>query len=208
MALKPRRNYRRYQRYFVDLQALYQKREIKLYTGLILSLLTVAFFGLFALRPTLTTIAGLVGDLQDKKTINQKLQEKINNLSRAQTNYSQTVNSLGLLDQALPSNPSVSQIAYQIEILAQKSNLVVRSINFESVNMKGESPKQKNEVSFDFTLNGDFQSLKIFLGSLENLRRIITINSFSLSRSKNTETQTMTLNVLGKAYFLPNNQTP
>lgn len=208
MALKTSRNYRRYQRYFVDLQALYQKREIKLYTGLILSLLTVAFFGLFALKPTLTTIASLVGDLQDKKAINQKLQEKINNLSRAQTNYSQTINSLGLLDQALPRNPSVSQIAYQIEILAQKSNLIVRSINFESVNMKGESPKQKNEVSFDFTLSGDFQSLKNFLGSLENIRRIMTISSFSLSKSKNVENQTMTLNVLGKAYFLPNNQTP
>lgn len=208
MALKTGRNYRRYQRYFVDLQTLYQKREIKLYTGLILSLLAVAFFGLFALRPTLTTIAGLVGDLRDKKAINQKLQEKINNLSRAQTNYSQTINSLELLDQALPRNPSVSQIAYQIEILAQKSNLIVRSINFESVNMKGESPKQKNEVSFDFTLSGDFQSLKSFLESLENLRRIITIKSFSLSKSKSVENQTMTLNVLGKAYFLPNNQTP
>ena len=49
MPFNPKTEYHRYQHYFVDIRRLYQKREVVVYTGLTLTLLTIAFFGVFAL---------------------------------------------------------------------------------------------------------------------------------------------------------------
>lgn len=201
MVLKPDFNSRRYQRYFVNLGAYYQRKDIKVYTSLILSLFTIAFFGVFAIKPTLTTIAGLFQELQEKRTVNQKLQEKINNLNQAQTNFAQISSSIYLLDQALPQNPSVSQLIWQLEILAQKSNVAIKSLGVESLEMQGKNPNSQNEILFNLNLSGDYENLKTFLGSLESLRRVITVNSFAFSQSKKEEAQTLTLNLAGKAYY-------
>lgn len=202
MAPDSKVDYRQYRRYFVNLQSLYQKPEVKVYLGLTLSLFAVAFFGLFALRPTLITIINLTRELQEKKEVNQKLQEKINNLNQAQANYSQITNSLTLVDQALPPNPVLSQVVLQIEILAQRSNLAIRSIDFESVDLKGGKPTPKNELVFNLSLTGNFEDLKTFLNSLENVRRIITVDSFNFTQSQSQEMKSLTLNISGKAYYL------
>lgn len=201
MDLKPDFNSRRYQRYFVNLGVYYQRKDVKVYTSLTLSLLAIAFFGVFAIKPTLTTIAGLWKELQDKRMVNQKLQEKINNLNQAQTNFAQISDQVYLLDQALPQNPSVSQLIWQLEILAQKSNVTIKSLGVEPLELQGKNKNSKNEVLFNLNLSGDYENLKTFLGSLENLRRVITINSFAFSQSKKEEVQTLTLNLTGKAYY-------
>lgn len=211
MAIDKKPDYRRYRRYFVNLAALYQKKEVIVYTGLTLSFLAIAFFGLLALRPTLVTIANLLKELEDKKEINQKLQTKINNLNQAQVSYSQVAKTIVLVDQALPQNHSLTEIVYQIEVLAQKSSLTLRSVAFESVNLQGQEPSKKavskttsglNEIIFSLTASGEFTNLQTFLASLENLRRIITIDSFSLSQVRGEETPIINLNLSGKAYYL------
>lgn len=202
---------RRYHRYFVDLKALYQKREIVVYTGLILSLFAIAFFGLFALRPTLITIATLYREIQDKRKTEQTLQAKINNLRLAQVNYAQVANSVQLVNQALPADAAIAEIVYPFEILAQRNSLSLTSVNFTPVDIRGKSQKPKTAVKdtsasivgFDLVLKGDFANFQTFLSSLENLRRIMAIDRFSLKQNKTEEGDSvMSLNLTGRAFYL------
>jgi len=208
MAINLKPEYYRYRRYFVDLQSLYKKREIVVYTSLTLSLLAVAFFGLFALKPTLTTIASLFKELEEKKKIDQTLQTKIDNLNRAQNNYALVATSIPLVNQALPQNHTVAEVAYQIEGLAQKFNLSLRATTFEPVTLQGKAPGKKvslgpEEINFNLTTSGSFEDLKAFLNSLENSRRILTLKSFNLNRAQLEEEQIMSLSASAKTYYLP-----
>lgn len=203
---------RTYSRYFVNLQSLYRKRDVVLYTGITLTLFAMAFFGLFALRPTLTTIATLVKEIKDKKEIEVKLQKKINDLRTAQTNYASVAGSVSYVNQALPSDPSLSDVVYQIEITAQKTQVAIKSINFSSVDLLGETLKTKKasglhpdlvEVEFELSAIGEFENLKSYLASLEKIRRLMIIDSFIYNQKKIEETQTLTLNLRGRAFYLP-----
>lgn len=207
----PRLNARRYQRYFVDLRALYQRKDVVIYTGLTLSLFAVAFFGLFALRPTLVTIASLTKEIRSKRETEQKLQTKINDLRQAQINYAQVASSVYLVNQALPTNSSLPEIIYQIEGLAQKNNLTLNSLTFMPVDIINKNPKQKSvsktfspasEIGFDLTIKGNYENIKAFLDSLEKLRRIIIVDSFRLNQTKVEEETTMNLNLAGRAFYI------
>ena len=76
MALESSMRHQRYQRYFVDLSRFYQKKQTRVYTGLVLTILTTIFFLIFAIRPTLITIAGLIKKIEDQKIIVEKLDKK------------------------------------------------------------------------------------------------------------------------------------
>lgn len=210
MPFDPRTEYHRYRRYFVDIRRLYEKREIIVYAGLTLSLLAVAFFGFFALKPTIVTIASLIKEVQNKKQIDRQLQTKINALSVAQTNFALAENSLPLVDDTLPPDPFLSQILYQLEFLTQQEGLTLRSLAVEPVILKGEATQKvekkmpgPDEVYFSLSISGNFENLTRFISSLENLRRILTIDSLTFTPSKAEEEKIMNLNISGKVYFLP-----
>jgi len=194
--------YHRYQRYFVDLGRFYQKKEVAVYTEITLSLLTIAFFGFFALRPTIVTIASLVQELKTKKETDQRLQLKINALAQAQTNFAQVKDSLPLVDNALPSSALIPPFLYQLEILALQNNLSIRSLTIEPQPLIG-TISGKNELGFSLSLSGDFGNLDGFITSLETLRRTNNLESFNLTKDKDLEGKLMNLNISGKAYFLP-----
>jgi hypothetical protein len=147
MALELKTGYLHYQRYLSQIKEIYKKREdIKVYSGLILSLLTISFFGFFAIKPTLSTIASLVKEIKDKREVNQKLQEKINALTLAQGELLQVSDDLYLLDEALTPKPNLALFINQLEVLAKKNNLKINSLSFSSVifyEQKKETLKSK-----------------------------------------------------------------
>ncbi len=201
MAFDWQTEYHRYHRYFVRVKGLYDKREVVVYTGLILTLITISFFALFAIKPTITTIAGLFKTIEQKKEIDKKLQIKINTLRQAQTNYSLISDKIALVDQTLPLEPSLTDLIYQIEILAQTHNVELRSLGFESSYLLGEEKKKGRKVgdypSINFTLasGGDFENVNGFLDSLENLRRVTGIETVTVKGIEDEETGLFTLNI-------------
>lgn len=200
-------NYRQYRRYFLSVKAFYQKKQARVYTGIVLSILTMAFFGFFAIRPTLVTISGLLKEIQDKKEVVNQMDQKINNLTKAQTNYNQIKEKLYLVDQSLPQDPGLSVLIKQLEALARLSSVNFESVRFEKTNLQGETEKKENqEVTFSLVLSGNYQNLKNFLNSLDTLRRIILVESFAFRSTTEEEIQILTLSVNAKAYYLTKNQ--
>ncbi len=198
--------YHRYQHYFIGAKALYKKKKTRVYTSIILSILTVAFFGFFAIRPTLVTIGGLLKEIKDKKAVVEQMDQKIDNLTKAQMNYSQIENELNLVGESLPQNPALPILIKQLESLARLSSVNLESIRYEKTNLQGELAKEESQAtSFNIALTGSYQNLKQFLNSLDTLRRIISVESFVFSSKIEEEIQIMALTINAQAYYLIKN---
>ena len=207
MTLVQTDRYRQYRRYFVGLGALYKKKQARVYTGLVLTIFTVAFFGFFAIRPTLVTISGLFKEIKDKKEVVKQMDDKIAALTEAQMNYSQIEDELNLVDQSLPLDPDLTSLMKQLEALARASSVTLESVQYSKINLLGEVEKEEGQkAAFTLSLSGNYDSLKQFLHSLDNLRRVILVEGFSFSAKTEEEIQILILNVTAKAYYLTKNQ--
>jgi Tfp pilus assembly protein PilO len=200
MAFDWRTEYHRYHRYFLNTQTLYRRRDVMVYTGIILTLVTITFFSFFAIKPTVTTIAGLAKEIDSKRVIDQKLQNKINSLRQAQTNYSQVSDKLVLIDQVLPRDPDLIDLIYQIEVLAQKNNVTIKSVSFGPSYLLGQEKTKKKlsqypAINFSLGLSGDFESVDNFTSSLQNLRRSIGTQDLTIRSLEESETGTFSLNL-------------
>lgn len=194
--------YRRYHRYFVDVGQLYQKKKARVYTSIVLSIFTSAFFLFFAIRPTLTTIASLIKEIKDKRVIAAKLQDKITALNSAQIEYQKIEKDFYLIDESLPQHPNISLLVLQLETLARKSSVSVEAIQFEKTILKGK--EEKKSVNFSLAVAGDYKNLKSFLGSLIRLRRLVLIDTFAFKTSPTEENLILSLNA--QAHYLKHEQ--
>ena len=123
-----RKNYLRYKTYFLNVVARYKEREdVKVYLEILLSLLTISVFAVFALRPTLITIAQLIKDIQGKKETVAKMDEKIGKINKAKVLYDSEKERIALLDTAIPAKPQAEVFIRQIEGLVGKDNTLLDS---------------------------------------------------------------------------------
>lgn len=207
MALSWQTEVHRYRRYFVNIRQFYRQKKVLVYTEIILSLLTTAFFIIFAIKPTLVTIAGLSKEIKDKKMVTQKLAEKINNLNLAQQEYEELRRDLYLVEQALPSNSQISLLVAQIEMLASSTGVIVGSVNYSSTPIReGRIPSddQARRIAFSLLIQGDYEHLKNFLFAFNNLRRIIRVKEFGITLSKSPigePKEALLLNTMAEAFY-------
>lgn len=215
----PQTGYQRYQRYVNSLSRFYQRKKAKTTAGIVISILTVIFFLVFAIKPTLVTIASLMKQIKDQQSITEKLQNKINALSAAQTEYNVIEPRLYLIDQTLPhEGPQISILVKQIEALARQAGVAIGSVRFGQIYLKGKELPPKEEktqadrpqavsaINFSMTISGDYQNLKKFLNNLTSLRRVTIVESFTFSIGKTEEAQPLTLGLKGQAYYLKNDK--
>lgn len=212
MAINLGSSHHQYQRYFTSITALYQKKQYRVYASLILSLFAIAFFAFFAIRPTVVTIASLVKEIEDKEIVAQKLEEKINALSKARSEYANISADLPLIEDALPQKTKPSLFVRQVETLASQNGVALQSIQIGQAPLLGEKEKTSpgsevkikepglSPIKFNFSVSGGYQSLKSFLKDLEALRRLVTFSSFVFKvEQKGTS---LTLSVSGEIYYL------
>jgi len=203
MALNWQTEFYRYRRYFMGIRRFYGQKKVRVYTEIVLSILTTAFFLFFAIKPTLVTITGLIKEIKDKKLVIQKLEEKIHNLNLAKEKYFAIQKDSSLIDQALPKDSQISLLVRQLEALAVKSGVSLEAIQYSPINFKGDGNGVKASASvieFKMFFQGDYQNLRNFLLSLNNFRRIIQVEGFGFKKGKEGEGLSLSLN--GKAFFL------
>src|SRR5687767_10764921 len=84
---------------------LSRDEKTKNLSAIILTFLALSFFGLFAINPTISTIVQLKKEIADNQEVNQKLEEKITNLSTLQQKYNLLQNDIPFIFSAIPQNP-------------------------------------------------------------------------------------------------------
>lgn len=198
--------------YLTRLKRFYQRKEVKLYTNLILSFLAIAGFAIFAIRPTVVTISQLLKELQDQKQVNQRLSSKLDHLRQAKKAYKNIENDLYLAQEALPQEPEPDLFVAQLEKLAQENGCLIETISLGSINLKGEiatsQKKGKTKTPEDsqptlggtLHVNGRYQDLVSFLSDLFNFRRLNTVNNVSFEKASGDQLE-LTLNFI--TYYLP-----
>lgn len=165
---------------------------------LILSLILLIGLLLFALKPTLVTISTLLGQITTQREIVAKLDQKIVEISQSQQVWTQNQSKLFLLDQALPTKPSLQEFDKALEEQASASGIKLSGITFVKVPFSG---KNADNIEFSLVAGGKYQEIRGFVEILESLRRLTHLDSVIIaSDDKNNN---LTLNVKGIISIIP-----
>lgn len=215
MALGWRKEYARYKEYFMNILALYKRRQdLKMFLEVLLSLGTVAFFIAFALKPTVLTITELYRDIQNKKDVVNKLNTKIGNLSLAKDVFAKEQTTINLTKTSIPTSPVPENYVRQIEALASQNNLTLMGISVGEVLLYGEAKKGSTQeeinplpenalgVNISINVSGTYEQLFSFLAGIEKLRRPINVDSVNITQSKSDTGNKLIILVSGRVPFI------
>lgn len=168
------------------LAKFYRKPVTKVSLELFFSLFAIMFFTIFAIKPTLETIAGLIQEIEEKEQLDEQLQRKIAALSTAQDEYERLAPKIEFLDQAIPTQP---QLVYSLKIIeraAAENNVVISSARLPEIPEEKELNAISNSLErLDLYLNvrilGDYPSMRDFVNTLQGYRRTFVVEEVSFS---------------------------
>src|SRR3989344_6030356 len=131
-----REEYQRYQRYYLNLQRFYRQPVARVSIFVVISFMTVSFFSVFAIRPTLVTISSLIREIEDKREINSQLDQKVADLSRVQAEYIQAKADVPRVWRAMPDRPEGAGLIWEVEVTVG-GNLVQVKEFMKTINSLG-----------------------------------------------------------------------
>lgn len=180
----------------------FKEERTQKFTTIVLTVLTLAFFGLFAINPTVSTIIKLRKELEDNNFVDSKLVQKINNLSTLQKKYTELQSDLPMIFAAVPQSPEVPLMVAQIQSIAKNSNVSIENFQSFAVEIPTKTtPSSYASFSFALSLSGTYNDLYRFLTSLSNMQRVVSVELISFT--KKTLGNSMELSIKGKAFFNP-----
>lgn len=156
---------------------------------LFLSIGAVVFFALFAIRPTLLTVSDLIKEIEDKKVLDQQLEQKITALNTVQTQYLELQTRLPVLDQAIPESPEAEKTLKTIEKLASDYRLLIESIQLKELPTAAPEATtfaQKERLSYPLVVvvAGDYPTIRAYVEAIRLTRRTMIIDTIVFSSSK------------------------
>ncbi len=180
----------------------FKEEHTQAVTTIALTLLSLAFFGLFAIAPTIATILELRKEKDDDTFVNQRLDEKITNLGALQQKYNQLLSDFSFVDAAMPTTPKTPLFLDQVQTIAQKNNMTTTRLQTFQVDLFPLTKGQKNAqtVGFSFDGQGTYTDIVKFIASITSFERIATIDSITLTKPSE-ETTGLRVNMQGTIYF-------
>lgn len=178
-----------------------KKEKTQNFTTIVLTFVTLSFFGLFAINPTITTIARLQKQLSDSKFVDQKLQEKISALNTLQNQYMLIKEDIPIMLNSIPTRPETILFTALLQGVSQKNNITISRLQLFQVELSKKQNEKDIYSSFPFVIEaeGTQDNLTTFLDSLINFQRIISIENISYGKTKNNDI--FHLSLRGETYF-------
>lgn len=213
MALNDRQEFHRYKHYYLRFRSLSAQPLAQASLALAASLLTVALLGVFAIRPTLATIARLTKEIQDKEKIDKQLANKITALRKADISYQQVASQIPLVETALPTKPEFSRLEQELEFLAWQHQILLASGGFSGFVATGTKPEEEEKeekkaeappadsIRFNLTIGGSYGQIKDFIKDLENLDRVIFLESVHFTKETEIEGAQVQATLVGQAFY-------
>ena len=194
-----------YAQYYQRLRRLTQQPAFKI-SGLVsLTILTVAFLGIFAVMPTFQTISELSKKISDSQEAITKMETKIQALAKAVDVYGQAIDSLGAIDLVLPTTVEFERLSWQIQWLTFNNQLEIANGSFEEFPIRDkENAETLSLLEFELAVNGQYQNIKSFIDDLLQIDRLIVIENVIInSKTLRHQIGPITANIKGNAYYLP-----
>jgi len=204
-----------YKTYYKNAYQVYKtKPTLTASVEIILTIFAVTVMAATAIRPTLQIVAGLQRKIDDQELVNQKITNKIVSLQSAQQALSSHEADIKLYWNAVPDKHDIGGLSRRLELLAQRSNLVINLIDIGEVNLL---PKDKVEITngtmvtkieilpISISIEGSFVDTKVFLKRLENMDRLLRIETLTMVKKEETEINgTIETNIQAYAYYKTN----
>lgn len=189
-------------KYLESLIDIKNKRTVQ-FAYLTFTIIALIFFGIFAINPTLSTIAKLQKELSDNQFVDEQLQRKISNLSTLQSSYANIQNDLSVIDSAIPTNPQAPILIAQIQSIASSSNIAILSAQVLPVELGKQNSSQKYG-SFSFTIlgQGSQDNISQFISALSTMQRIISLDQITVTK-KDDGTGNFQVSIRGSGIFKP-----
>ena len=199
---------------YQKIKLAYQKPEIKASVEVILSVFTVTFLLLVAVRPTLATVAELRKKIEDYEIVDKKLSSKIAQLTLAEEDLRENSSSMYLFEKAVPDNFDYADLSKRIEIVAVENGVNLESLNFSRTDITGEKvtndKKDKKddfiegEFVMRFSLSGEEVKIVNFLEKIEKLDRMLMLENVSIKKVEDKELPEGKLRAIGEitGYYL------
>ena len=170
--------------------------------SMILTLIALCLFGLFAINPTLSTIAKLRKEISDNEIANQKLGEKISALNALQQAYSRLESDVPTVLASIPTSPLVPLFIGQIQAVAKNTNIQISQLQSSQVDLFKEDGSSKKYYAYSFTLSGDgtYEDITKFIENIINMQRIVGIETSTINNAENNN-KSLRINIQGVAYF-------
>lgn len=180
---------RNYEKYYKDLVPYLKKEETQKYFYIILSISASIFFLIFAINPTLTTIANLKKQISDARFVNEKLENKVRSLSSLSQEYQIIQDDIPLVYDAIPELPQAPTLVGQISALGQDAAVEITNIEILPVNLSEPAASKSSNFAFEVSGNSDFISAQNFLDDLSRMQRVLNINSVQLIKNPEENNQ-------------------
>lgn len=196
----------KYSRYYTPIKPVLENKVVKSATPYIFSLFTITILIIFAIRPTISTIANLQKSLAENQQTLQALNNKAESLSQARANYQNISPEIKTrIKTAIPENSEVTSIIRSIQTstynLSSISALQVQPTNIIDTTIpSGKTKMSLSNVSFSFNIQGNFAQTLLTLQNLNKANRILSIDNLVLN--KQPEEKFLLVSISGKAYYL------
>lgn len=191
-------------KYLPTLPYLTPERSKKFF-GIILTLCALSFFGLFAIKPTVSTILKLQKELADSQFVFNQLEIKIKNLTELRKQYFNLQADIPIVTSAITIQPDAHLLFAQIQSIAQTSNIAIKKLQNSEVEIfKNNKNVNENYSSYSFTVagSGSFENILKFVQTLTDMERTINIDTFSISAAQ--ENESLGFDIQGIAFFKDN----
>lgn len=193
-------------KYFPTFPYLTPERSQKFF-GIVLTFCALAFFGFFAIKPTVSTILKLQKELSDNQFVLGQLETKIKNLTTLRKQYFNLQNDLPIITSAIAIQPDAPLLFAQIQSIAQTSSIAIKKLqNFEVEVLRNDRSTNKNYYSYSFTIagSGSFENISKFVQTLTNMERVVNIDVFSINNITDQKSESLGFDIQGTAFFKDN----
>lgn len=185
MTFDYRKQYQEYRHYIDGLVERTKTPVTRASLAIVGAIAFTVFLAIFAIRPTLITIASLWKEINIEKVTITALDRKIKLLQAAKQNYDQVSSRLYLLDNAVPRNIEIESMAKNLESLATENNLNTLGFNEEkfwllSAPSAVVSPVIISGIDITVAVGGQEEGIRNFVGNLEKLGRVVKINAITV----------------------------
>jgi len=172
------------------------------FTSIALTLVALSFFGLFAINPTLSTIAKLRKEISDYEIVNQKLEQKITTLKSLQQTYSRFENDVPYIFESIPQSALVPLFIGQVQSVAKGSNVRLSHLQSSQVDLFKENGDLKRYYFYSFSLTGEgfYEDILKFIENVTNMQRMVNIDLFSIKKV-GAENRSLQFNLQAVTYY-------
>lgn len=187
---------------YLEILPDFKNEQAQKFTNIILTLIAISLFGIFAINPTLSTIAKLKKELKDNEFVDRSLQEKLTNIVILQKKYVEIQDDIQYAFDAIPTRPEVPLLMAQIQSIAHNTNVHISNLQNLQVELFKQNVGEKKYYSYSFSLGGlgTFEDISAFISKIVNMQRVVSIDTFSIDKTAD-KNGALRFSLQGLAYY-------